>query len=118
MHRNVNTIHNLLHASALLECHHQGANFCIIHGMHSINRHNVRMRYAKKLDLTIAKNKSSVQIRRMCKNSSTIDIMDHHYQHHHLAFGLFRLHNAHFFLGRPISLGLYSKAIYGIRDPF
>jgi len=54
----------------------------------------------------------------MRNNGSTIDIMDHHYQHHHLAFGLFRIHNAHFFLGRLTSLGLYSKPIFGIRDPF
>lgn len=86
--------------------------------MHNVNRHNVRIIDAKKLDLTIANNKSSVQIRRMRNNVSTIDIVDHHYQHRHLAFGLLQLHNAHFFLGRPTYLGLYLKAIFGIRDPF
>jgi len=86
--------------------------------MHNTNRHSVRIRDAKTLNLIIANNKSSIQIRRMRNNGSTIDIMDHHYQHHHLAVGLFRLHNAHFFLERPTSLGLYSKPIFRIRDPF
>ena len=47
----------------------------------------------------------------------------HHYHHHHhitfegQAFGLFRLHNVHLFLGRPTSLllfGLHSEAIFRI----
>jgi hypothetical protein len=37
----------------------------------------------------------------MRKNGSTIDIMDHHYQHHPLAFGLFRISMPISFLDVP-----------------
>ena len=120
MHCNANTIHNLLHASTFLSAIIRESIFALC-TVCTILTDNVRIKDAKKLDLTTAYNKSSVQVRCMRKNGSTIDIMDHHHQHHPLAFGLFLLYDANFFLGLPTSLpplGLYSKAIFGIRDPF